>query len=59
VQDDLAAAKVEREAWMTRVRGLRDAQLDPDTLDERVRTILNLADPNEVIVKYNNQEKLF
>jgi len=59
VKDEQAAAKAEREAWETRVSGLRAQRLDPDTLDERVRAMLNLADPNEVIVKYNSQDKLF
>jgi cell division protein FtsB len=54
-----AAAKTERDGWETRVSGLRARHLDPDTLDERARTMLNLAQPNEVIVKLGAQEKLF
>lgn len=56
---DEAAAKTERDGWETRVSGLRARHLDPDTLDERARAMLNLADPNEVIVKLGPQEKLF
>jgi cell division protein FtsB len=56
---DQAAAKTERDSWETRVSGLRARHLDPDTLDERARAMLNLADPNEVIVKLGPQEKLF
>jgi cell division protein FtsB len=56
---DQTAAKAERDAWETRVSGLRTRHLDPDTLDERARTMLNLAQPNEVIVKLGPQEKLF
>jgi cell division protein FtsB len=59
VQADEAAAKAEKEVWETRVAGLRKKHLNPDTLDERARAMLNLADPSEVIVKYNNQDKLF
>lgn len=59
VQNDQAAAKAERDAWETRVSGLRAQHLDPDTLDERVRAMLNLADPTEVIVKYDDKDKLF
>jgi cell division protein FtsB len=59
VVTDQTAAKAERDAWETRVSGLRARHLDPDTLDERARTMLNLAQPNEVIVKLGSQEKLF
>ncbi|HEY0185583.1 MAG TPA: septum formation initiator family protein [Rhodopila sp.] len=56
---DQDAAKAERDAWETRVAGLRARHLDPDTLDERARAMLNLAQPNEVIVKLGPQDKLF
>ena len=56
---DEAAAKAERDAWETRVSGLRARHLNPDTLDERARAMLNLADPSEVIVKLGPQDKLF
>jgi len=41
------------------VKGLRAKHLNPDTLDERARTMLNVAQPDEVIVKLSPQEKLF
>lgn len=53
------AAKAERDGWETRVTGLRARHLDPDTLDERARAMLNLAEPNDVIVKLSSQDKLF
>jgi cell division protein FtsB len=56
---DQDAAKAERDQWQTRVSGLRAQHLNPDTLDERARAMLNLADPTEVIVKLGPQEKLF
>lgn len=56
---DQAAAKAERDGWETRVSGLRARHLDPDTLDERSRAMLNLAEPTDVIVKLGPQEKLF
>jgi cell division protein FtsB len=56
---DQTAAKAERETWETRVSGLRTRHLDPDTLDERARAMLNLADPTEVMVKLGPQERLF
>jgi cell division protein FtsB len=52
-------ARSERDGWETRVSGLRARHLDPDTLDERARSMLNLADPTEVIVKLSPQDKLF
>jgi cell division protein FtsB len=56
---DQDAAKAERDGWETRVSGLRARHLDPDTLDERARAMLNLAEPTDVIVKLGPQEKLF
>lgn len=53
------AAKAERDGWENRVSGLRTRHLNADTLNERVRTILNLAEPTDVIVKLSSQEKLF
>jgi cell division protein FtsB len=47
-----AAATSEQAAWMQRVSGLRDKGLDRDTLDERARAMLNLAEPNELVVPY-------
>jgi cell division protein FtsB len=54
-----AAAKAERDSWETRVEGLRPRHLNPDTLDESARHMLNLAQPDEVIVKLGPQEKLY
>jgi cell division protein FtsB len=56
---DQGAAKAERDGWETRVSGLRTRHLDPDTLDERARAMLNLAEPSDVIVKLSAQNKLF
>jgi cell division protein FtsB len=59
VEADNAAAKAERDRWERRVSGLRNSQLDPDTLDERARAMLNLADPADVVVQYPAKDKLF
>jgi cell division protein FtsB len=56
---DQDAAKAERDGWETRAAGLRARHLDPDTLDERARAMLNLAEPTDVIVKLSAQDKLF
>ncbi len=59
VLSDEAAAKAERDALEIRVSGLRARHLDPDTLDERSRVMLNLAEPDEVIVKLGPKDKLY
>ena len=59
VQSDNALAKAERDGWARRVAGLQASHLDPDTLDERARAMLNLADPTDVVVQYGPKEKLF
>ncbi len=53
-----SAAVLEQQAWRQRVEGLRDAALDADTIDERSRAMLNLAEPDEVVVPYG-RDKLF
>ena len=54
-----AAAQADRDNWERRVSGLRANHLDPDTLDERARAMLNLADPHDVIVPYTAKDRLF
>lgn len=51
-----AAATMEQSAWTQRVSGLRDNALDADTLDERARSMLNLAEPNELVVPYGSNK---
>ncbi len=59
VQADNTAARAERDGWARRVAGLKASNLDPDTLDERARAMLNLAEPTDVVVQYAPTEKLF
>jgi len=56
---DNANARAEKERWERRVGGLRTSQLVTDTLDERARAMLNLAEPNDVVVQYPAKDKLF
>jgi len=51
-QQRLGKALAERETWETRVDGLRDAHVDPDTLDERARAMAQVADPADIVVPY-------
>lgn len=56
---DHDAAVAERAMWERRVSGLRSNRVDGDTLDERSRAMLNLAEPTDVIVPYTQKDKLF
>ena len=58
-QSDRARAQAERDGWERRVAGLRSNHLDADTLDERARAMLNLADPTDVVVPYSPQDRVF
>lgn len=52
-------AIAEQAAWNQRVSGLRNGALDADTLDERSRAMLNLAEPNDLVVPYGQNGKLY
>jgi cell division protein FtsB len=56
---ELAQAEAERDAWEVRTGGLRANHIDPDTLDERARAMLNLADPKDIVVPYGQGNKLY
>jgi cell division protein FtsB len=58
-QAELVRAEAERDNWERRVGALRSNRLDRDMLDERARAMLNLADPDDVIVQYGPKERLF
>ena len=58
-ETNLATAKAERDKWERKVAGLTAAHLDRDALDQRARELLNLADPNEIVLQYGPKEKLY
>lgn len=58
-QADLTAAQADRDVWQRRVYGLESDHLDRDMLDERARALLNLANPNDIIVQYDQKDRLF
>ena len=58
-QAGLARAQAEAAAWERRVLALRTTQIDGDALDERARAMLNLADPNDLVVPYAQEAHLF
>jgi len=47
---ELAALKLERERWEHRVSLLRSDAIDPDLLDERARSMLDYADPHDLVM---------
>ena len=46
--DELGHLKQERAEWQHRVKLLQSSSIDPDTLDERSRAILNYLDPRDL-----------
>jgi cell division protein FtsB len=46
--DELDHLKQERAEWQHRVKLLQSSSIDPDTLDERSRAILNYLDPRDL-----------
>ncbi len=59
LQVDLTSTTTEEAVWQRKVTGLRTSRLDPDSLDERSRAMLNLADPADVVVMYGPGKQLF
>ena len=47
---ELDRLKIEKGQWERKVALLRSDGIDPDMLDERARTLLNVAHPNDVIL---------
>jgi cell division protein FtsB len=56
---NFAIAKAEKDQWERKVAGLTPSHLDRDAVDQRTRELLNLADPNEIVVEYGPKDKLF
>ena len=46
----ITEASAERDLWERRVKLLKADSVDPDMLDERARTLLNYADPRDLIL---------
>ena len=59
VKAHLVATQGEAADWSRKVAGLQSAHLDADTVDERARAMLNLADPTDVVVPYEADKKLY
>ncbi len=51
-EEEHAQKRIERERLEARVRLLREDTLDRDMLEERLRAMLNLARPDEIIIMF-------
>jgi cell division protein FtsB len=49
-KQNLAATEIERDALAHKVAGLDPAHVDPDLLDQQIRSTLDLVAPNEIII---------
>jgi cell division protein FtsB len=47
---ELGRLKIERGQWDRKVALLRPDKIDPDTLDEQARLLLNAAHPNDLVM---------
>jgi cell division protein FtsB len=48
LSEELTRLKHERAEWQRRVALLKSESIDPDTLDERARAVLNYLGPREI-----------
>jgi cell division protein FtsB len=48
LNEELDQLKQQRAEWQRRVKLLKSASIDPDTLDERARAVLNYLEPREL-----------
>ncbi len=64
-QDKAVAALVLKQTqdevamWERRVAALKNGRLDPDALDERARAMLNLSEPDDIVLQYGPGKRLF
>jgi len=49
-QQNFAQVDQQRAAWETRIADLSSQSIAPDMLDAQARRVLNLADPNDLVV---------
>jgi cell division protein FtsB len=53
-QQDYDKAELLRTQWQTRIADLSGQSIEPDTLSEQAREVLNLADPNDLVVDFGS-----
>ena len=54
-KQNLTAVEAERDALAHKVAGLDPAHVDPDLLDQQIRSTLDLVAPNEIIILQSGQ----
>lgn len=59
IEAEIAVLRATRARAERRVLALRGERLDPDTLDERARAMLNLTARDEIVVLYGPGGRLF
>lgn len=52
-------ATVDQEIWKRRIGSMDERALDADTLDERSRAMLNLAENDDLVIPYAPNDKLY
>ena len=57
-QDDLSRLQAQQADWERRVAALQTDHLDPDLLNERAREMLNLSNPQDILVPYPQGDRL-
>jgi cell division protein FtsB len=50
------AAEAERTAWQTKITDLNGQSIQPDMLDEQAREVLNLANPQDLVIDLQPQK---
>jgi cell division protein FtsB len=53
----LAAVEAERDALQHKVSGLEPDHVDPDLLDQQIRSTLDLAAPNEIVILHPDERR--
>jgi|SRR5579872_5180652 len=54
-KQNLTTTEVERDALAHKVAGLDPAHVDPDLLDQQIRSTLDLVAPNEIVILKTGQ----
>jgi cell division protein FtsB len=50
------AVEAERTAWQTKIADLNGQSIQPDMLDEQAREVLNLANPQDMVIDLQPQK---
>jgi len=56
-RENLAVIEAERDELLHKVSGLEPAHVDPDLLDQQIRSNLDLVAPNEVVIMRSREPR--